>query len=85
MTKDEIIELLKDNSSDEKHSISISEFVKISLCVKPALEIDRNTLDYYYKINIEDLINSNLPNEEYQSLKEQGWYVDNDSILLYLT
>ena len=40
----------------------------------------------YYQIDVDDLVNSNMPKEEIETLKEQGWSFSNDekSLILFL-
>jgi hypothetical protein len=84
MTKNELKELLKDNSVNEKHKINASAFVNIGLFVPIKLEMDKRSFDLYYEIDIGTLINSKLPNEEYEVLKDQGWSVVGEKIIVYI-
>ena len=86
MTKQELIDILKDNKLGDKFKISASSLANIMKFVNVSLEIDRRTLDYYYKIDINSLIHTDFPREEYEVLKEQGWSISNDrnNVVIYL-
>lgn len=84
MTKNELIELLKGNSCEEKHEINASAVVNIGLFTPIALKMDEKTLDYYYELDIDNLVHSKLPQEEYEVLKDQGWSVKGNKIIVYI-
>ena len=84
MTKNDLKELLKDNSNEEKHKIDASALVNISKFSFVSLQIDSKTLDYYYEIDIDDLISSEFPDEEYNVLKDQGWSVKGNKLINFL-
>jgi hypothetical protein len=42
------------------------------------LEMDDKSLDYYYNINVEELLESNMPLNDLDDLKEEGWAFDED-------
>ena len=77
MTKNDLKELLRDNNSEEKHKIDASALINISKFSFVSLQMDSKTLDYYYEIDIDELIHSDMPKDEYEVLKEQGWSVIN--------
>lgn len=85
MTKNELKEFLKGNSPKEKHDISSSDFLNISTFVNASLLMDKETLDYYYEIDADELLKSKMPKEEYEVMKDQGWFFKNGKIILYLT
>ena len=75
MTKNELIELLKDNKSDERHHISAAALANIVKFANVSLQMDSDTLDYYYEVNIDELVGSEMPEEEYKVMKDQGWTI----------
>jgi hypothetical protein len=84
MTKNDLKTLLKDNSSEEKHKLNASAFINIALFTDVALKMDEKTFDYYYEIDIDSLVNSKLPQEEYEVIKNQGWSVKGEKLILYI-
>jgi hypothetical protein len=48
--------------------------------------MDRGTLDYYYSIDVNELLASNMPVEDLDDLKKQGWSLtENDkNLVLYI-
>lgn len=84
MTKNELKDLLKDNSSEEKHKINASALVNIGRFSFVSLQMDNKTLDYYYEIDIDDLLSSEFPKEEYEVLKDQGWSVKGNKLINFL-
>ena len=84
MTKNELKELLKDNSSEEKHKIDASALVNIGKFSFVSLQMDNKTLDYYYEIDMDDLLSSEMPQEEYEVLKDQGWSIKGNKIINFL-
>jgi hypothetical protein len=75
MTKNELIELLKDNNLNEKHHISAAALANIIKFANVSLQMDSDTLDYYYEVNIDELVGSEMPEEEYKVMKDQGWAI----------
>lgn len=84
MTKNELIDLLKDNSIDKKNPINACALANISRFTNVLLQMDRKTLDYYYEIDINDLLSSQLPKDEYEVMKSQGWSIRENKIILYI-
>ena len=84
MTKNDIESILKDNQPSKK-VLSASEMVNIMSYVNPKVEIDRNSMEYYYKISINDLVNSDMPLSDLDDLKNEGWSIDtnSESIILF--
>jgi len=75
MTKNELIELLKDNNLNEKHHISAAALANIIKFANVSLQMDSDTLDYYYEVKIDELVGSEMPEEEYNVMKDQGWAI----------
>ena len=85
MDKNELIELFKDNSKEVKHSINASTLVEIGKYAFVSLRIDDKTLDYYYEIDIDELLSSDMSLKKYENLKDQGWSIDKGKLILFLT
>ena len=68
----------------EFRKIGAAEISDLMRYVNVSLEID-NSLDYYYEINIEELLDSDAPLSILDSLKEQGWAFDKNkkNIVIY--
>ena len=48
------------------------------------LRMDDKTLDYYYEVDIDELLESEMPNEEYGIMKEQGWTLNENNLNILL-
>ena len=48
------------------------------------LRIDDDTLDYYYDVSIDDLLGSEMPDEEYEVMKEQGWTINENYLKILI-
>lgn len=85
MNLNDLKEALKGNEISYS-SISTAELVNIYQFVEFDLQMDNKTLDYFYEIDVDDLIHSDFPNSELEALKKQGWAFTNDEkkIILYL-
>ena len=84
MTKNELIELLKDNKSDERHHISAAALANIIKFAAVNLRMDDKTLDYYYDVSIDELLGSEMPDEEYNVMKEQGWTINENYLKILI-
>ena len=84
MSRKELEELLKDNSTEMMYELHTSDLVNIKEFVNVSLQIDKKTLDYYYEIDVDELLNSNMPIDKYEILKSQGWALQEKKIVIYL-
>ena len=84
MTRNELIELLKDNKEDIKNHISAAALANITKFASVFLRMDCDTLDYYYEIDIDELVGSEMPDEEFEVMKKQGWSVKEGKIIIYI-
>ena len=84
MTKRELKELLKGNSPKEKHNLNSSEFLNIGRFANVSLLMDKSTFDYYYEIDADELLGSKIPEEEYEAIKDQGWSIKGEKLILFL-
>ena len=80
---------LKDKLGDNEISYSAIKYctlINIMKFVNISLEMDRQTFDYYYKIDVDELLNSEITDDEFEILDDQGWAFSDDdkSLILYL-
>ena len=66
--------------------VSLAELANIMPIVEVNLEMDKHSLDYYYQIDVNELLESKMTKEEVEMLKEQGWSFNDDKtkIILFL-
>ena len=84
MTKEELLELFKDNKLSDSKRISAAALANIIKFAIVNLRIDDDTLDYYYDVSIDDLLGSEMPDEEYEVMKEQGWTINKDFLKILI-
>lgn len=86
MDKEELEKLFGDNKLTYI-SFKAASLVNIMNFVSVLLQIDDETLDYYYEIDVNELLESDLPKEEYNVMKDQGWSFnkDRDKLIINLT
>lgn len=86
MTIDELNETIGGNEVTTRH-VTTAEVINLMMYVKVNLEMDRGTLEHYYSINVEELLNSQMPVSDLDDLKRQGWAFDKErkNIIIYLT
>jgi hypothetical protein len=85
MTIDDLNTAIGDNEVTTRH-ITMAEVTNIMMYVQVNLELDRGTFEHYYRINVEELLNSQMPVSDLDDLKEQGWaYDDNrENLIIFL-
>jgi len=85
MSLDELKSALDGNTLSTS-SVSASALVNIMKFVDVELLMDRHTFDYYYEMKVDELLKSEFPKEELETLKKQGWSFsdDNKNLILYL-
>jgi hypothetical protein len=84
MTNTELKELFKGNKKSDSKKISAAALANISKFATVNLRMDDKTLDYYYEVNIDELIESEMPKAEYEVMKEQGWKIKANNLIIYL-
>ena len=86
MTIDELNEAVGENEVTTRH-VSTSEVANIMMYVQVNLELDRGTLEHYYRISVDELLNSKMPVSDLDDLKSQGWAFDEnrDNLIIFLT
>ena len=85
MTREELDKAIGDNDVTSNH-ISMAEVTNIMMYVNVNLELDSGTLEHYYSINVDELLNSKMPVSDLDDLKNQGWAYDGrkENIIIYL-
>jgi hypothetical protein len=85
MTREELNNAIGGNEVTSSH-ISMAEVANIMMYVKVNLELDGGTLEHYYSINVEELLNSQMPASDLDDLKNQGWAYDGkkENLIIYL-
>ena len=85
MTLEELKEILGENTLSYS-KVSLAELANIMPIVEVNLEMDKHSLDYYYQIDVNELLESKMTKEEVEMLKEQGWSFNDDKtkIILFL-
>jgi len=84
MTKEGLIELLKKNKLSDSKKISAAALANIIKFAAVNLRMDDKTLDYYYDISIDELLGSEMPDEEYNVMKEQGWTINENYLKILI-
>ena len=84
MTKEELKELFKDNKLSDSKKISAAALANIMKFAMVNLRMDDKTLDYYYEVDIDELLEPEMPNEEYGIMKEQGWTLNENNLNILL-
>ena len=86
MTREELDNAIGGNEITTNH-ITTSEVANIMMYVKVNLEFDRKTMEHYYTINVDELLNSKMPVSDLDDLINQGWaYNENrDKLIIFLT
>lgn len=82
MTKNEIKVMIR-NSARINDTFPLADLAKLKEIANVSLEIDRETNEYYYKVNINELVNKDF---EYRIITDNGWELslDEEYILLFL-
>jgi len=86
MTREELDSAIGNNEVTTRH-ITTAEVANLMMYVHVNLELDRGTLEHYYSINVDELLDSQMPVSDLDDLKNQGWAYDEtrDNIIIYLT
>ena len=85
MTKEEFKSAIEDNDVIARH-MTTAEVARMTPYVHVNLDIDSATLDYYYSISMEELLDSDIPDDVLDELKDQGWAFDEkkENIIIFL-
>lgn len=84
MTSAELKELFKGNKKSDSKRISAAAVANINKFATVNLRMDDKTLDYYYEVDIDELVDSEMPKDEYGVMKEQGWKIKANKLIIYL-
>ena len=75
MTLEELTNAIGENKVGFK-KIGAAELSNIMDYVGVSLEMDRQSFDYYYNIKVDELLESDMPINDLDDLKEEGWAFD---------
>jgi hypothetical protein len=86
MTREELDNAIGGNEIATNH-VTTSEVANIMMYVNVNLELDRKTMEHYYTIDVDELLNSKMPVSDLDDLINQGWaYNENrDKLIIFLT
>ena len=80
MTKDELKMLIR-GSTKKNETFPLADLAKLKSVANVMLEIDRETNDYYYKVDINDLVNKEF---DYSVISNNGWELSLDEQYMFL-
>ena len=86
MTREELDGAIGDNEVTTRH-VTTAEVANLMMYVQVNLELDRGTLEHYYSINVDELLDSQMPVSDLDDLKNQGWAYDEtrENLIIFLT
>lgn len=86
MTREELDSAIEGNEVTTRH-MTTAEVANIMMYVQVSLELDRGTLEHYYRINVDELLDSQMPVSDLDDIKEQGWAYDEtrENLIIFLT
>lgn len=86
MTREELDSAIGENRVTSRH-MTTAEVANLMMYVQVNLELDRGTLEHYYSINVDELLDSRMPVSDLDDLKSQGWAYDEtrENLIIYLT
>lgn len=86
MTREELDSAIGENRVTSRH-ITTAEVANLMMYAQVNLELDRGTLEHYYSINVDELLDSRMPVSDLDDLKSQGWAYDEtrENLIIYLT
>lgn len=84
MDKQSLIDKLKGNEPMVVHvgDVSLSDIYRFAPI---EIKMDRQTMDYYWSINVDKLLDNNITEDNANTLKDQGWAYVNGELVLYMT
>ena len=80
MTKDELKMLIR-GSTRKNETFPLADLAKLKSVANVMLEIDRETNDYYYKVDINDLVSKEF---DYSIISNNGWELSLDEQYIFL-
>jgi hypothetical protein len=75
MTREELEGLLGGNKMSYG-VVPMSLLLEASDWVNVVLDMDTSSLDYYYKISVNELLESGAPTQFVERLRDEGWALD---------
>ncbi len=80
MKKDDLKALVR-NGIRKNKSLPLADLVTLKSIVNVSLEIDRETNDYFYRIDLNDLVDKEF---DYSIISSNGWELSLDEQYIYL-
>lgn len=82
MKKDELKALIR-SGIRKNNTLPLADLAKLKQIANVSLDIDRETNDYFYRIDLNDLVGKEF---EYNLLTDNGWELslDEQQILLFI-
>jgi len=80
MKKDELKTLIR-GGTRKNETLPLTDLAALKAVAKVSLEIDRDTNDYFYKIDINDLVDKEI---DPKILSENGWELSLDEEYIHL-
>lgn len=80
MNKDELKTMIR-SGTRKNDTFPLADLAKLKAIANVTLEIDRETNDYYYKVDINDLVNKEF---EYNIITDNGWELSLDEQYMFL-
>ena len=86
MTREELDNAIGNSKVTTRH-VTTAQVANLMMYVNVNLELNRDTLEQYYRIDVNELLNSQMPVSDLDDLKEQGWAYDEtrDNLIILLT
>lgn len=83
MNKEELKDLIRQSTKSKKSSLSLYDLGQLQSVAKVNLMFDREENDYYYQIDLKDLVDKEFKKE---LITDNGWMLseDGDFIILYI-
>lgn len=85
MKREDLEDAFKDGQISYS-TISIGNVADFAPYVNISLKMDNKSLDYYYEIDVDELLESKLPIGHLKTMKELGWAFNDkkDKLIVYL-
>lgn len=80
MKKDDLKALVR-NGIRKNESLPLADLVTLKSIANVSLEIDRETNDYFYRIDLNDLVDKEF---DYSIISNNGWELSLDEQYIYL-
>lgn len=78
LTTGQIIKLFTNSKNPTGAPPTFENIVKLMQHVNIASEMDRNGIDYHYKVNLLELSKSGIPDDDIFGMVNEGWRLSKD-------